>query len=110
MEHVAQLLDKAYETSNYTKSMARERAKINDASLTPSAKILTIMFEQGQSLSEYSLAQATKYREETLARDYQFYSEQYFIDSVEKSHQMQREIEINDSVSFDDFLADYFNG
>ena len=108
MEHVAQLLDKAYETSNYTKSIARERAKINDASLTPSAKILTIMFEQGQSLSEYSLAQAIKYREETLARDYQFYSEQYFIDSVKKSHQMQKEIEANDKVGFDEFLADYF--
>jgi len=108
MTSVAQLLDKAYKTDNYTKSMARERAKINDVSLTPSAKILTILLEQDQSLSQYSLAQATKYRKETLARDYQFYSEQYFIDSVEKSHQMQREIEENDSLSFDEFLADYF--
>lgn len=108
MAQVATLLDKAYQTTNYTDSIARERAKINDASLTPSAKILALMVDQGHSLSKHSLAQAAKYRDETLARDYQFYSQQYFIDAAEKSHQAQRDIEASDVLSFDDFLADYF--
>ena len=105
---VALLLDKAYQTTNYSDAIKRERAKINDASLTPSAEILSIVLEQGQSLSMYSLAQAAKFREESLTRDYQFYSEEYFIQRAEKSHQEQRNIEANDKLSFDDFLADYF--
>lgn len=108
MAQVATLLDKAYKTTQYSASIDRERAKINDASLTPSAKILALMNEQSLSLSSYSLDQAAKYREETLARNYQFYSHQHFIEGVERSHQAQREIEASDTLNFDDFLADYF--
>lgn len=108
MAQVATLLDKAYQTTQYAESIARERAKINDASLTPSAEILSIMMEQGHSISNYSLELAAKYRDEALARDYQFYSQQYFVDSVKKSHQDQLDIEANDTLNFDEFLADYF--
>jgi glutamate--cysteine ligase len=108
MASVATLLDNAYKTTNYSDSITRERAKINDASLTPSAEILSIMVEQEQSLSEYSLAQAAKYRLESLDRDYQFYSEQYFVDGANKSHQNQLDIEASDKLNFDDFLVDYF--
>ena len=108
MAQVATLLDKAYQTTQYSESITRERAKINNASLTPSAEILSIMLEQGQSISKYSLELASKYRDETIARDYQYYSQQYFIDAAEKSHQEQRNIEENDTLNFDDFLADYF--
>lgn len=108
MEHVAILLDKAYQTDNYSKSISRERAKINDAKLTPSAKILSIILDEGQSISEYSLNKAAEYRQQALAKDYQFYSEQFFIDEAENSHLAQSEIEATDELSFDDFLADYF--
>jgi glutamate--cysteine ligase len=108
MEHVAVLLDKAYQNDNYSQAIVRERAKINDAQLTPSAQILSLMLEQGQSISQYSLNKAAEYRQQALARDYQFYSEQFFIDEAEKSHQAQREIEAGDKLSFDDFLTDYF--
>jgi glutamate--cysteine ligase len=108
MAKVALLLDKAYKTTNYSDSINRERAKINDASLTPSAEVLFIMLEQKQSISEYSLEQAAKYRKESLAREYQFYSEEYFIASAEKSLQEQLSIEANDKLSFDEFLANYF--
>jgi glutamate--cysteine ligase len=108
MAQVAKLLDKAYKTTQYSESITRERAKVNDATLTPSAKILSIVVEQEHCLSKYSLDLAAKYRSEALARDYQFYSQQYFINEAEKSHQEQRDIETNDKVNFDDFLANYF--
>ncbi len=108
MAQVASLLDKAYTTTQYSDSITRERAKINDASLTPSAEILSIMVDQGQSISKYSLGLAAKYRNETLARDYQFYSQQYFVDGAEKSHKTQQNIEANDTLNFDDYLANYF--
>lgn len=108
MTKVALLLDKAYKTTQYSESIARERAKINDARLTPSAEVLSIILDQEQSITQYSLALATKYRDETMARDYQYYSKQYFIDSATKSHQDQLTIEESDVLSFDDFLTDYF--
>jgi len=108
MTKVATLLDKAYKTEVYSKAIIRERAKINDTQLTPSAKILAVIIEQKQSLSQYSLETAAKYRQQALARDYQFYSEQFFINETEKSHQAQRDIEESDELNFDDFLADYF--
>jgi glutamate--cysteine ligase len=108
MGKVASLLDSAYKTECYTKSVERERAKINDSRLTPSAQLLTIMLEGRQSISTYSLNKAVQYRQQASVRDYQFYSEQFFIDEALKSHQEQAHIEANDKLSFDDFLTDYF--
>lgn len=108
MAKVAGLLDAAYDNTHYSEAVARELVKINDASKTPSAMIVDAMVEQEKCMSSYSLAQAAKYREQLLARDYQFYSEQFFIDEAEKSHQQQAIIEDNDSLTFDEFLDDYF--
>jgi len=110
MAKVATLLDNAYQTDNYSQSIMRERAKINDATLTPSAQILTTILDEEQSLSQFLLNKASGYREQSLARDYQFYSEQFFLDETEKSHQAQRDIEASDTLNFDDFLANYFKG
>ncbi|GAW95924.1 MULTISPECIES: glutamate--cysteine ligase [Colwellia] len=103
---VAELLDKAYQTSNYSAAIVREQAKINDANLTPSAQILTAI--QEQSLSQYALDKASKYRQQAKERDYQFYSQTFFDESVPVSHQAQADIEAADVLNFDDFLADYF--
>ena len=108
MEAVAGLLDKAYKTSKYKTALAFERQKINDASLTPSAKVLSIILDEAQSLSTYALTEAERFRAQLLARDYQFYSEQYFVETATKSLQQQVAIEQSDTQEFDKFLADYF--
>jgi glutamate--cysteine ligase len=106
MQQVAQLLDKAYQTNKYTESVTREQAKINDASLTPSAQLLTTI--KHQCLSEYALDKASEYQREAKARDYQFYNQDFFDRSVPDSHQAQADIEAGDELNFDDFLSDYF--
>jgi glutamate--cysteine ligase len=106
MKQIADLLDKAYQSTHYSEAVNREQAKINDASLTPSAQILALL--QEQSLSSYAMEQASRFEREASERDYQFYNEAYFVESVEKSHQEQVKIEANDELSFDDFLIDYF--
>ena len=109
LSKVATLLDKAYQTSKYSQSVTLEREKINNASLTPSARILDLIVTQEKSLTEISMANAKQYRQELLARDYQFYDHQYFVDSVKQSHLKQQEIEQNDTMDFDSFLVDYFS-
>jgi glutamate--cysteine ligase len=106
MKEVAELLDLAYGTNRYCDAIAREQAKINDASLTPSAQLLTII--QSQPLSEYALDKATQYQQQASLRDYQFYNQEFFDNSVPTSHQAQADIEASDVLNFDDFLQDYF--
>ncbi len=106
MQQVAQLLDKAYQTNRYAEAIIREQAKINDASLTPSAQLLGIIKEQ--CLSQYALDKASQYQQEAKSRDYQFYNQAFFDESVPVSHEAQADIEAADKLSFDDFLAEYF--
>jgi len=106
---VANLLDKAKETTRYTQSVEHERAKINNSELTPSAKLLDLVVNKNKSLTTLALDYAATYRELLLTQDYQFFDEQYFIKSVEKSHQEQVKIEQADVISFDAFLSEYFN-
>ncbi|MBU2871814.1 glutamate--cysteine ligase [Colwellia sp. E2M01] len=106
MQLVADLLDKAYGTTHYNEAIVREQAKINDSSLTPSAQLIAVL--QEQCLTEYALDKAKAYQQTAQARDYQFYTQDFFDKSVPASHQAQADIEANDVLSFDDFLKDYF--
>ncbi len=106
---VANLLDKTKGINRYSQSVEHERAKINNSKLTPSAQLLDLVVNQNKSLTKLALDYAATYRESLLAKDYQIFDEQYFTDSVDKSHQDQNEIEQADSLSFDDFLTQYFS-
>lgn len=106
---VAKVLDLAYQTENYSVSITRELAKINDPSLTPSAKLLSIAKSNEKTLTQFTLEAAANYRQEMLDRDYQHFDEAHFIASVAKSHQAQQAIEAADNLGFDEFLADYFS-
>ncbi len=106
MRGVAELLDKAYKTVNYTRALSREQAKLNDSSLTPSAQLLAVINEQ--PLSDYALKLASDYQQSAKRRDYQFYSQAFFEASVPRSHQAQLAIEAADTLSFDEFLTNYF--
>ncbi|MGB0936463.1 MAG: glutamate--cysteine ligase [Colwellia sp.] len=109
MALVAELLDKAYETTSYSEAIECEQAKINNPALTPSAKLLEITLDENTNISKYALHQAALYRDKALDRPYQYYSEDEFKKNTEKSHLEQKKIEESDKLSFDDFLSDYFN-
>jgi len=108
MKLVAELLDKAHETTKYSKALALEEEKLNSSHLTPSAQILDLVVTQEQSLTEYSLNLATSYREQLLNSDYQYYDLEYFANNTALSHQQQQDIEVNDTQGFDCFIKQYF--
>jgi len=108
MQQVADLLDNAHGHNKYSEALANEQKKLLDPSLTPSAKLLDCVVNQGASLTKIALQQAQDYRKQLLSNDYQVYNEQYFTDSVLTSHQAQKDIEANDILDFDSFLAKYF--
>jgi glutamate--cysteine ligase len=108
MAEVANLLDKANQSELYTAALNHEAEKITHSKLTPSAKILTAVVDENQSLTKMALTKATNYRQQLLANDYQAFNAQYFSETVATSLQNQLEIEQSDKVDFDTFLQDYF--
>ena len=108
MTKVADLLDEANQSKRYMNALNCEAEKITHSKLTPSAKILSAIVDENQSLTKMALAKATNYRQQLLANDYQAFNAQYFSDTVATSLQKQLEIEQSDKVDFDTFLQDYF--
>ncbi|GAA5139876.1 glutamate--cysteine ligase [Thalassotalea piscium] len=108
MASAAALLDKAHTTQKYSKALAVEQAKIINPNLTPSAILLNYLTKEEGSLSKLALDKAQEYKDYLQARDYQFYSHDYFIEQAQLSFDKQKEIEESDKVSFDDFLKGYF--
>ena len=66
------------------------------------------LLESGKDNGCYGDKLATRYREELLAGELQYWDEAYFAGEAKDSLAKQRERERSDSLSFDDFLADYF--
>ncbi|WP_286234745.1 glutamate--cysteine ligase [Thalassotalea sediminis] len=108
MKSVAMLLDNANGSDKYQKALAFEFEKINDPDKTPSAKLLRVVNDNKQSLTDFTLQQAVTYRDEALNSDYRFYSEAYFNEQAKKSIDQQKDIEQSDTLPFDDFLTEYF--
>ncbi|MEE3214309.1 MAG: glutamate--cysteine ligase, partial [Pseudomonadota bacterium] len=82
--------------------------RIDDPSLTPSARLLARLEETGEEFVDAMLAIARE-QAETLASTPLNRSRQGMLDElVETSHQQQRDIEADDSTAFADFLEDYF--
>ncbi|MGB1263633.1 MAG: glutamate--cysteine ligase [Cognaticolwellia sp.] len=108
MTDIANLLDQTNGRSQYRDVLTVEAAKINDASLTPSAQILAAIVDDNQSLTQIALNKAKEYRAELLGNDYQAFNAEYFAETVAKSLQDQQQIEKNDQLDFDAFLQDYF--
>jgi glutamate--cysteine ligase len=108
-DKVAVLLDQAYQSQYYQQAVKDEYAKVVDSSLTPSAKLLDLVVNQNENLTQMALSWADNYQVEALKRDYQSFDllslEQAALESIQK----QEIIEQADTLSFDDFLTQYFN-
>lgn len=109
MKDIATLLDKANNSSAYSKAFDFEYEKINNVDLTPSAQIIAKVVEDGFSLSQFSLDNAQAYSEALKEKSFQEYNADYFAETVTTSLKEQASIEEEDTQDFDSFLADYFS-
>ncbi|WP_371377549.1 glutamate--cysteine ligase [Thalassotalea aquiviva] len=105
---IAKLLDTAYGTTQYSEVIAKELEKINDIAKTPSAKIVQQLMQEDTSIISWSLELANKYKTQLEQHSYSEFSEQYLQQLATESIQQQQQIEHADSVSFDQFLVEYF--
>ncbi len=107
MEPVAELLDGAAGGPS-SESLALQRAKVRDAELTPSARLLREMRQRGEGFFEFSYRVSDEHRASLKARSLSPDRQALFARLAAESRARQEEIEAADDVDFDTFLARYF--
>jgi len=106
---IAQLLDRANGGELHMASVAKQRTKLDDPSLTPSAKVLADMRSQNASWGSFALQQSQQHAEYFRSRPLEAGKLSPFIDMSERSLAAQAELERNNKQPFDDYLAHYFD-
>ena len=105
---LAELLDQVTESSDYRAALRAQVAKVEDASLTPSAMILRQMSEMNASFFEFAMDTAERHQAHFKQTNMTPADAKKMRAEAKRSHQRQKQIETNDRLSFDDFLNDYF--
>ena len=105
---VAEQLDLAHASEDYSYSLELQRLKLEDASLTPSAKCLHTMAVNHESHIEFSRRQTELFAKEFIKAGIPADVEQQLISEVEESLLKKQELEKDSSLSFEDFLAAYY--
>ena len=108
LAEVADLLDRANDSTLHAASLRQQAAAVADPELTPSARILREMREKDlpffRLTMDYSQRWARHFRERQLSPEQQASFEQ----ETRRSIEAQREIEQSDSLSFEQYLDNYF--
>jgi len=108
MAGVAELLDDAHQCNDYSRVINEQRNKIKHSELTPSAQILEAMQKQKMPFFRFAMNKAQEHA--YFFRDQPLSSEQfsYFTDQTHRSTDLQATIEQTDDISFDEYLANYY--
>jgi glutamate--cysteine ligase len=107
---ICEILDRGDASRPYSAALAAQRVKVEDARLTPSARMMKDLTDSGEPFFDLALRMSATHKGYFLdlyppneARLKEFASE------AEESLTRQRAIEAADQGTFDDFLARYFN-
>jgi len=107
IRQLAELLDQAQGTDAHSKALDAQQAKVDDASLTPSAQVLARMTEHDESFVQFSLRQsrihAETFREQPLSQEQQQAYEMLARESLARQAELEQE-EVGD---FDLFVGAY---
>ncbi len=109
MKPVACLLDRANYCENYFSSVKSQFAAVYDPDLTPSARMLAEMRERDEGFYHHAKRMSEHhyhyYKNHLLAES----KVNFFKKSAAESIHRQQQIEAEDSISFDQYLTEYFD-
>ena len=109
VEKIAATIDDAEGSDCYVQAVRGLAGLIDDPDRTPSARLLSELQESGSSFFEYAISMARSHRDyfsSITPMSEQRHAE--FQQEAESSVERQREIEAADSISFEDYLANYY--
>jgi glutamate--cysteine ligase len=107
IELAAKALDALRGDDSHMRSLAAQRAKLGDPSLTPSARVLQTMRDKQQSFLAFGLEQSEAHAAYFRARPLDADATQAFTDLAAQSLEQQAKLEREEVGSFDAFVAAY---
>ena len=105
----AELLDQAKGGVAYRQALELQQAKINDAELTPSARVLRDMTSTKQSFYAHTLTLAEQHRAHFAAHELDAKRYAEFVAMSEQSLQAQNKLETAQQLDFDQYLEKYYS-
>lgn len=111
MQGIAEVFDRGDPARPYSAALAVQAAKIDNAALTPSARMLAELESTGESFFDLALRMSRLHKEYFLALQSPTVGrQQEFRVAADESLTAQSTIEASDKVSFEQYLADYSAG
>jgi glutamate--cysteine ligase len=105
---IAARLDAALGGDDYAAALAAAEARLRDASLTPSARVLREMRERHHdSYLAFALAQSLAHRDRLRALPFAPAAHERLLRMAEESTQAQRDLEASDDLSFEAYRRQY---
>lgn len=109
MQPICAILDQGDQDHPYQLALQQQLAVVDNPALTPSARILACMRENGQEFNCFAGNTSALHRNYFNNQPLDEASQQQFDSMATASLKKQAEIEASDSLSFDDFLTRYFS-
>ena len=109
MQAVADLLDEVNGCDSYSKSLSAQVECINDPSKTPSARMLEEMRDHEEGFFHFAQRKSLKYLDCFKSRALSAERQQFFETLSRESLARQLQIENSDTLSFDEYLQQYFS-
>ncbi|MCP5175699.1 MAG: glutamate--cysteine ligase [Moraxellaceae bacterium] len=107
MQQVAVVLDNAHHTTRYSESISQQMAKIENPELTYAAQVLAQMSKHNNNFFAFGAAIAEQHRDYFLSQSLSAERLAAFELQAQESLAAQKTIEESDTLSFDEFLAEY---
>lgn len=107
IEMTAELLDRVHQTNDYGIAVSAQRQKLEDPTTTPSARVLTSLQHSGLDYAEWTLQKSREHKENfrNLPADPAILHQ--LAGEAEESLHRQQQLEAQDSLPFDQYVAAY---
>ena len=109
MRAICEMLDKVAHHHHYTSALEEQIAAIEDAGLTLSAGILDEMRSKKEGFFEMANRFSRMHQNQLCNTELHVDDNDFFNNAVRQSLEKQRQIEVSDTQTFDQFLQDYFS-
>ncbi|MBT3092411.1 MAG: glutamate--cysteine ligase [Candidatus Thiodiazotropha sp. (ex Lucina pensylvanica)] len=105
---LCEMLEAGMPDNPYSESLMIQRYRLQDADLTPSARMLAEMRDKGESFFQFAQRMSKQHQHTFMQQEHSSQDQLLLGQEATDSWQRQRELEASDRVSFDLFLEDYF--
>ncbi len=108
LKSVALWLDKHIGGDQYTLAIDQISGAITDPSKTLSGQLLNTLLKEDIDNGYYALSLADRYKQQNIAHLPSVFKPSFLVQETQTSWQKQQDIEASDTLSFDEFLENYF--